>query len=162
MSNFNEMDEEEFEGEILEYFEDSYQEYWRSQIKRAEWDKAEELFELLEKNKLKALYGENSKLYLFADGESLLAFCLFAQKKEVGLFRKKPALDYIFTFPSHRKKGYASLLINHASEAMRNDGYDKVFISTELKDFAEKCGFNLEKTKNQKNGKVLNIYKRTL
>jgi len=160
MSDYNE--NEEFEGEILEYFEDQYQEYWRSQIKRGEWDKAEELFRLLEENKLKPLYGEDAKLYLLADGESLLSFCLFAPKNDVGLFFKKPSLDYIFTFPSHRKKGYAKLLINYAAEALRNDGFDKLYISTQLKGFCEKCDFKLEKTKKQKKGNVLNIYKRTL
>lgn len=166
MSEFNDEskefeDYEEFEGEILEYFEDEYQEYWRSQIVRAEWAGAQELYKLLEENKLKKIYGQKSKLFLLADGESLLAFCLLSKKNMPKVFLKKPWINFLFTFPSQCKKGYAKLLINHAAEIAKKDGYKKIYAMTDAEGFFEKCDFSLDSEK-QSAGKVLKIYSRTL
>lgn len=166
MSEFNDEskefeDYEEFEGEILEYFEDEYQEYWRSQIVRAEWAGAQELCKLLEENKLKKLYGKRAKLFLLADGESLLAFCLLSEKNMPKVFLKKPWINFLFTFPSQCKKGYAKLLINHAAEIAKKDGNKKIYAMTNAEGFFEKCDFSLDSEK-QSAGKVLKIYSRTL
>jgi len=64
------------EYQILDYFKDSYQEYWRSQILRLEWDGAEELVAMLEKNEFAAKVGENAGLFIMADGESLISLCI--------------------------------------------------------------------------------------
>lgn len=64
------------EYQILDYFKDSYQEYWRSQILRLEWDGAEELVSMLEKNEFAAKVGENAGLFIMADGESLISLCI--------------------------------------------------------------------------------------
>jgi N-acetylglutamate synthase-like GNAT family acetyltransferase len=159
--NSKDYEDEEFEGEILEYFEDEYQEYWRSQIVRAEWEGAQKLYELLEQNKVKKIYGEKTKLFLLADGESLLAFCLLAQKNTHKILFKKPWIDFLFTFPSQCKKGYAKLLINHAAETAKNDGYKNLYVLSESEGFFEKCGFSLASQK-QYSGKVLKIYNRPL
>ena len=162
MSDYNDdYEDEEFEGEILEYFEDEYQEYWRNQIVRAEWDGAQKLYELLEQNKLKKIYGEKTKLFLLADGESLLAFCVLAQKNPHKILFKKPWIDFLFTFPSQCKKGYAKLLINYASDCAKKDGYKKLYALAESEGFFEKCGFKLASEK-QCSGKVLKIYNRPL
>ena len=102
------MEDEEFEGEILEYFEDEYQEYWRNEIRRGEWDKAENLSAELEDGSFIAKYGENSKLFMLCDGESLLSFCAYCEKSD---FAENigPCADYLFTFPSSNPKGNFSI-----------------------------------------------------
>ena len=148
------MVDEDFEGEILEYFQDEYQEYWRNEIRRGEWTGAEELADLLENNKFKEIYGENSKLYMLCDGESLLSFCALVEKDCAENCNFSPAIKFVFTFPSHRNNGYASMLIDQACEDAAGDGAEKVYMATELKEFCEKLGFT-QSTENGKQGDII-------
>ncbi len=88
--------------EVLNYFEDSYQEYWRQQMLRTDWPDAKTLVKILEDGTFFEKFGENAKLLLLADGETLISYCVATSDGEV---------KFLFTFPSYRGKGCAKKLL---------------------------------------------------
>lgn len=99
------IDEEDLECfEIINYFEDSYQEYWRQQILRTDWPGAAELEEMLRLDLFFSKLGENAKLLLLTDGETLISYCAANADGEV---------KYLFTFPSYRGNGCAKRLLEN-------------------------------------------------
>ena len=158
------MDDEELEYEMLEYFDDEYQEYWRNEINRGDWEGCQRLHDLLESNKLKELCGQNTKLFLMADGESILSMCMLSEKHNDELNENdfSPWIGYVFTFPSSRGKGCAKTVIEYACRQAKADGAKQIHVLSELNCFYEKLGFEAVKTVLTIQGKNKTVYKKDL
>ncbi|MCQ2588337.1 MAG: GNAT family N-acetyltransferase [Treponema sp.] len=141
--------------EIINYFDDDYQEYWRNEINRGDWDGCQKLFEILNQNKFKEIYGENSKLYLVTDGESLICFCGFMEKNPVDE-NKNPWIGFVYTFSEYRGNGYMKELIDYIYD---EENCSELFVATEHNGLYEKFGFSFveEKLVDSKN---MRIYKK--
>lgn len=143
-----EEEDEELEFEILEYFEDEYQEYWRNEIKRAEFSDSEYLYKLLNENELKNTFGEKSKLYMLTDGESLISFCVLAQKNNSGndfnTSLETGWINFLFTFPSYRNQKYQNILVDEVCNFAKEIGYSSINVISEDKSFFESLGFSIK------------------
>lgn len=143
-----EEDDEELEFEILEYFDDEYKEYWRNEIKRAEFSESEYLYKLLNENQLKNTFGEKTKLYMLTDGESLISFCVLAQKNESGetptSLSETGWIKFLFTFPSYRNQNYQKKLIEEVMTFAQEMGYSSLKVISDDKSFFESLGFSLK------------------
>ncbi len=156
---------------IIEYFEqiDELQKYLREQIVQGDWRAAKFLYEVLEQGKLKERYGESTRLLLLvetglqeasteaswrASGEAvdrksqspkLLAFCTLAERdeivKEEMIPDMKPWVGFVYTFPKCRGNRYSEKLINHACMLAKQDGHEKIFLSSNEVGLYEKYGF---------------------
>lgn len=99
------IDPEELEEyEIINYFEDDYKEYWQEQILRTDWEPAKELVAKLKDNSLLNENGQNSKLLMLTDGETLISYCFADENNEI---------KYLYTFESYRNNGCAKKLIDN-------------------------------------------------
>ena len=132
---------------IIEYFEQTneVQNYLREQIVQADWRAAKYLYEVLEAEKLKEQYGESTRLLLLIEDDKLLAFCTLAERDEIveeetepGM---KPWIGFVYTYPTHRGKRYSEKLIRYACRLAREDGYEKVYLSSNEVGLYEKYGF---------------------
>ena len=95
-----EEDSEEFP--VINYFEDSYQEYWREQMLRTNWPLAQELVSILEAGTFFEKFGTEATLKMLCDGESLISY---AAKDSTG------QVKYLFTSPSYRGNGCAKKIM---------------------------------------------------
>ena len=136
---------------IIEYFEQTndMQKYLREQIVQGDWRAAKYLYEVLEQGKLKERYGESTRLLLLVEDSELLAFCTLAEQDEIteeetepGM---KPWIGFVYTFPNHRGNRHSEKLIQHACELAKQDGYEKVFLSSNEVGLYEKYGFGFLK-----------------
>lgn len=142
--------------EIINYFDDDYQEYWRNEINRADWDGCQKLYKLLMEDAFKATFGDNSKLYLVTDGESLICFCAFMEKNSEVDSSLKPWIGYVYTFKEYRGNGYMNELIQYIYD---EEQCSELFVSTEHNGLYEKFGFEFVKDV-QINGENRRIYKK--
>lgn len=157
------MDKEEIEAfEIINYFEDDYSDYWREQIQRSGWPATDFLCSLLEKESFFNTLGEDSKLFLMTDGESLISFCTLSQKDDIANTELSPWIGFIYTFKEYRGFGCASRLINHVCEIAKKQGHKNIYISTEEIGLYEKFGFTFLESAKDVNGKESRIYTKKL
>ena len=132
---------------IIEYFEQTseLQKCLREQIVQGDWRAAKYLYEVLEQGKLKERYGKSTRLLLLVEDSELLAFCTLAERDEITEEETepdmKPWIGFVYTFPNHRGNRYSEKLIRHACELAKQDGYEKVFLSSNEVGLYEKYGF---------------------
>lgn len=134
--------------EVVNYFDDDYQEYWRNEIRRGDWDGCQKLFEILNAGKFKEVYGEGSKLYLVTDGESLICFCAFMEKNESVDGALNPWIGYVYTFKEYRGNGYMGELIEQVLQ--ENGGH--AYVATLCNGLYEKYGFDFVSEKETSEG----------
>lgn len=156
---------------IIEYFEQTskLQKYLREQIVQGDWRAAKYLYEVLEQGKLKERYGESTRLLLLiedgvfssltedtqmvsaaevAEGgqiPKLLAFCTLAERDEIVAEEMmpdmRPWIGFVYTYPEHRGNRFSEKLIQHACGLAKQDGYEKVYLSSNEIGLYEKYGF---------------------
>lgn len=160
-NDVEEDEDDEFEGEILEYFEDDYQEYWRNEIKRSDWDDGQKLGKILDENKMKEIYGESTKIYMLADGESLLAYCVLSEKNEFDC-SYSPWISYVYTSASNRNKGYAKMIIDHACQEAKSNGAEKIYAAAKDNTFVEKMLFSFVDDIKVCDDQIIKIYSKVL
>lgn len=145
------------EFELINYFSNNYQEYWRNEIRRGDWEGCQQLYDLLSNETFKSTYGENSKLYMATDGESLICFCGFLEKKLEADSELKPWIGFVYTFKEYRGNGYMKELIDLIAS---KENLSEVYVSTECNGLYEKFGFEYVKDTSE-NGVSNRIYKKT-
>lgn len=132
---------------IIEYFEqtDELQKYLRQQIVQGDWRAAKYLYEVLEQGKLKEQYGESTRLLLLMEKMEVLAFCTLAERDEIVEEETepymKPWIGFVYTYPGHRGHRYSEKLIRQACGLAKQDGYEKVYLSSNEIGLYEKYGF---------------------
>ncbi len=132
---------------IIEYFDQTneMQKHLREQIVQGDWRAAKYLYEVLEAGKLKERYGECTRLLLLVEDDNLLAFCTLAERDEIIEEETepdmKPWIGFVYTFPKHRGNRYSEKLIRHACELAKDDGYGKIYLSSNEVGLYEKYGF---------------------
>ena len=132
---------------MIEYFEQTseLQKCLREQIVQGDWRAAKYLYEVLEQGKLKERYGESTRLLLLVEDDNLLAFCTLAERDEIIEEETepdmKPWIGFVYTFPNHRGNRYSEKLIRHACELAKDDGYGKIYLSSNEVGLYEKYGF---------------------
>jgi len=125
--------------EIIDYFQSDRQAHWRSQIASCEWRAAGYLAQLLEENKLRETF-QCEALYLLMDGEHLVSFLTLAQKDCVDA-SYGPWAGFVYTAPEYRGRRLAGLLMEHAAQAARRQGAQRLYVNTDHVGLYEKYGY---------------------
>ena len=128
---------------ILEYFSipTKNQTHWCKQISHSDWRAAVYLHELLIQDRLQEQYGPDAKLYLLTRDRDLLAFCLLTQKDEMEDETLYPWVGFVYTFPEHRGHRHSQTLIDHACARAREQGYRRIYLTSNEIGLYEKYGF---------------------
>lgn len=116
--------------EIVKYFSAKNKEHWLEQIGLSDWSAGKYLYELLQANKLKALCGESTEVFLLTDGERLLSFCTFAEKDDIADSALTPWIGFVYTFPQARGNRFMGKLFEHIRSLAKTQGIQKIYIST--------------------------------
>ena len=84
---------------IVEYFSCEHPEHWLREIRQCDWSAGQYLHQLLREHRFHALLGEKSRLLLLTEGDSLIAFCTYAQRDEIPAEELTPWAGFVYTFP---------------------------------------------------------------
>ena len=79
--------------QIIEYFECDRPEYWLSQIGKSDWKAGQELYELLSREKLQDIAGENPKVLMLTNGDELISFCTYTEMADIQPTELTPRID---------------------------------------------------------------------
>ena len=147
---------------VIEYFTSENKEHWLSQIKKSDWGAAQWLHDLLKKNELFALIGEKTRVLMLVDDDELLSFCTLAEKDDIQPMDLTPWIGWLYTFPTHRGKRLAGVLISHAEDLAKSDGASYVHISTNHIGLYEKYGYEFFKTMKDVEGEDSRVYRKKI
>ncbi|MBR1971384.1 MAG: GNAT family N-acetyltransferase [Clostridia bacterium] len=132
--------------EILEFgqLNKVNQDFWLEQIKSCDWWQGQELYKHLKNDTLFQARGENS-VYLLTEGENLLAFLMLADISNVQPTNLTKWIGYVYTYPEYRGQKLINILIQKAKEDAKAQGYNNLYVSTEIVGLYEKFGFEFLK-----------------
>ncbi len=150
--------------QIKDYFQLDSQEqkYWLAKIGESDWRAGKYLFQLLSDGQFKNLCGETSTLFLLTQGDNLISFCSFTERDEIPETELTPWIGFVFTFPAFRGKRHIAKLMDHICSLAKNQGFKKIYISTDQKGLYENFGFSFLKILKEVNGYDSLVYQKEL
>lgn len=146
--------------EIIDYFRDSRQSLWLSQIENFEWRAAKYLAQLLKEDAFRKIIHPGT-LYLLVEGDELVSFLTLAQRDEIEDATMFPWIGFVHTSPAWRGRRCVGQLIEHACSVAQQHGMKQVHISTDHVGLYEKYGFTFIGTRTV-NDEETRVYCRVL
>ncbi|MBQ2066089.1 MAG: GNAT family N-acetyltransferase [Clostridiales bacterium] len=125
---------------VINYYECDNKEHWLEQIGRCDWRAGQYLHDLIRDGKLLDMIGADSKVLLLTEGDELISFCTLAEKDEIQPTDLKPWMGFIYTFPEYRGHRYLGKLFEAAGDIAKEEGFTRVYISTDHTGLYEKYG----------------------
>ena len=144
--------------EVVNYFDSSRQEHWRSRIEESDWRAGPFLAALLRNGTFFETVGEHSRVLLLTDGEELLSYCTYAEKDDIQPTDLTPWVGFVYTFPAHRGHRYAGLLFEEVVRLAREENVAAVYLSTNHTGLYEKYGWEYLKQLDDMDGNPSRIY----
>ncbi|MCR5151056.1 MAG: GNAT family N-acetyltransferase [Clostridiales bacterium] len=126
----------------LMQLERSVQLEWGKKIAKSDWDAGGYLARLVMEDEVEKAFGSPSRILMLTDGDSLVCYCTLVPFDEIPDDTKKPWIGFVYTFPEYRGHRYAGVLIEEAKRITKNEGYGKVFVSSDEIGLYEKYGFH--------------------
>lgn len=150
--------------QIKDYYQLDSQEqkYWLTKIGESDWRAGKYLFQLLSDGQFKKHCGETSTLFLLTQGDNLISFCSFTERDEIPDTELTPWIGFVFTFPAFRGKRHIAKLMDHICSLAKNQGFKKIYISTDQKGLYENFGFSFLKILKEVNGYDSLVYQKEL
>lgn len=126
--------------EIIEYFESNKKLNWIIQIEDCDWSAAKLLSRLLKNhNDFIDVLGDRGKLFILENKGELVAFVTLTKRECIRDDSLYPWIGFVFTKPEYRGRKYSKMLINHACDVAKKQGYARVYIATENAGELYKC-----------------------
>jgi GNAT superfamily N-acetyltransferase len=131
--------------EILEFFQlpETAQRSVLEQLCEADWNGAQFLSDLLIRGALPEYSGENPQLLLLMDGDRLVSFCTLSPRDEIHNTTLTPWIGFVYTFPAFRGHRSSQQIIDHACFLAKEQGYSRIYLSSDEYGLYEKYGFHL-------------------
>lgn len=148
--------------EIVGFYESGRREHWLSELGRCDWDAGAMLHRIVKNGEFFDTVGEKSEVLLLTRGDELLSFCTYAEKDDVQPTDLTPWIGFVFTFPEHRGRRLAGLLIAEAERRAGEDGFRETHISTEHEGLYEKYGYELLTVTDDVSGRPTRVYVKKL
>ena len=126
--------------DIIDYESTPRPEWWLRQLALCDWTAGLHLHALLAENRFHETYGEKSRILMLTDGTKLVSFCTYAEQDDIHDCDLTPWLGFVWTHPDYRGRRLMGRLIARVKTLARDDGYEKLFISTGETGLYEKYG----------------------
>ncbi len=147
---------------VIEYFSTDNQEYWLSKIKECDWVAGHFLYELIKKNELTNLVGENTKVLLLTNELELISFCTLSDVDDIETTELTPWIGFVYTFPKYRGNRYMGQLFTYAIEVAKSNGFKSIYISTDKEGIYEKYGFSFVGIMKDRHDEDSRVYRKAL
>ncbi len=117
------------------------------------------MYELLNKNELKELCGETTKVFLLTDNRQLVSLCTLADVDDVRDTGLNPWIGFVYTFPQYRGHRYMGILLEFAYITAQSDGARHIYISTGETGLYEKYGYSFYQIMKDMHGEDSRVYR---
>ena len=146
--------------QVIEYFNCDRPEYWLCQIKKSDWDAGQYLYELLSKNMLHDVVGENPKVLMLTNRDELISFCTYSEKDDIQPTTLAPWIGFVYTFPQYRGHRYVGKLFQEIENLAKAEKVHDIFISTNHTGLYEKYGCEFYQMMNDVHGEPSRVYRK--
>ncbi|MBQ6164657.1 MAG: GNAT family N-acetyltransferase [Clostridia bacterium] len=146
------------ELKVIGFFESGQREHWLEEIGRSDWSAGAFLCRLLRDGTFFETVGERSEVLLLTDGDELVSYCTFAEKDDIQPTELTPWIGFVYTFPAHRGRRRAGLLIDEVERRAKRENIPAVYLSTNHVGLYEKYGFRYETMMTDFEGNPSRIY----
>ena len=143
---------------VIDYFESDRRGHWLAEIKRSDWGAGAFLHKLLSEGGFFDAVGAKSKVLLLTEGDELISYCTYAEKDDIQPTELTPWVGFVYTFPEHRGKRRAGLLLDEVERLAKADGVSEVYISTNHVGLYEKYGCEYKTQLNDLDGNPSRVY----
>ena len=136
--------------QIIDYFKVEEKERWNKklQTQESDWNAIKYLVYLLEDEKrLDDYFGKYRKLFLMIDNDEIIALLTLSDIDCIIDSNMYPWIGFVYTYPKYRGNRYSEKIINFAEDKAKEDGFDKVYISTGEDGLYEKYGYKYMETR---------------
>ena len=144
--------------DIIDYENTPRPDWWLRQLARCDWIAGRHLHTLLAENRFHETYGENSRILMLTDGTKLVSFCTYAEQDDIPDCDLTPWLGFVWTRPDYRGRRLMGRLITRVKALARDDGYEKLFISTGETGLYEKYGAEFLTVMKDRRGEDSRVY----
>ena len=127
---------------IVGWHECGRREHWLAALDTCEWRAGVFLCRLLREGTFFKTLGEGSEVLLLTDGDALVSFCTLSKWDDVQPTELTPWIGFVYTFPAHRGRRRAGLLLEEALRRAGEAGFPAVYLSTNHVGLYEKYGFS--------------------
>jgi len=127
--------------EFVEFFNSDRKQYWLEQLELSDWQASKYLLKHIKENDFFNVFAENTQLYLMVEKDKIISHAILTKQdciKDETLF---PWIGFVYTYPKYRGKHYASLLIEHINYQAKKQGYNKIYLATDIENLYERYGF---------------------
>ncbi len=146
------------EMEIVSFFDSDRQAHWLEQIGKSDWRAGPFLQKLLREGTFFEAVGEGSRVLLLTEGDELISYCTFSKWDDVQPTELTPWIGFVYTFPAHRGRRFAGLLLAEAEHLAREAGVPELYLSTNHMGLYEKYGFAYREELTDLDGNPTRVY----
>ena len=143
---------------VINYFDSDRKEHWLAQIAESDWSAGPFLCKLLREGTFFDAVGQRSRVLLLTEGDELISYCTYAEKDDVQPTDLTPWVGFVYTFPRHRGRRCAGLLLAEAERLAGEEGVRAVYLSTNHVGLYEKYGFEYFTQMTDLDGKPTRVY----
>ena len=147
---------------IIDYFKSERKEHWLDKIKKSDWGAGGFLHDLIESGSFYDALGKRSTVLLLTEGDDLISFCTYAEKDDVQPTDLTPWMGFVYTFPAYRGHNYSGVLMDEVIRRAKEDGFEKIYISTTHTGMYEKYGCEFMAVMADVNGDPTRLYTKKL
>lgn len=148
--------------QIIEYFECDRPEYWLSQIGKSDWKAGQELYELLSREKLQDIAGENPKVLMLTNGDELISFCTYTEMADIQPTELTPWIGFVYTFPQYRGHRHMGKLFGEIEKLAKAEKVHDIYISTNHTGLYEKYGCEFHGVMDDMYGEPSRVYRKNV
>ena len=145
--------------QIIEYFSCPDRARWLEAIGRCDWRGGQYLAELLRGDRLRAVYGAETKLLLLTEGGELASFCTYAPQDDIPDPSLGPWAGFVYTFPAWRGRRRMGKLLERAHALAKADGKPCLYIATDETGLYEKYGCVYWQDMRDRRGGLSRVYR---
>jgi len=130
--------------DIVEYFgsDADIQPLLRKALASCDWRAGKFLLRLLEEQTFAKTLGEDGKIFFLLDGKTVVSFLTLTRQDCVAAPELTPWIGFVYTFPEHRGRRHAGILLDHARKCAAKARYPFVHLATDHDGLYEKYGFS--------------------
>lgn len=138
------------------------QEMYLSQIGSCDWTPGRDLAAMIRSGKISEVCGDEPKLLLLTDGETVVSFCTLTVQDDIKPTSMTPWIGYLYTAPAFRGHRYAGQLLARCEALAAQNGQPVVYLSTEWVGLYEKYDYTFRGMMTAFDGQSLRVYEKRL
>jgi ribosomal protein S18 acetylase RimI-like enzyme len=131
--------------------------YYAEKIAEKDWTAAD----YLAKNMQQGKFTDWEAVILLEENKQLAGFCSIVKHDIVDTIDYQPYIVTVYVDPAFRGQHFSEKLVSQAEKELKNQGFEEIYIVTQLSGFYEKLGYQKIGEANDRFDREMSIYRKT-